>query len=815
MLLIRSNILTQIMISMFIVSEPLYAITLPSRLPSLQRAGESMDPGLEAWFKSNIELMPVSEMNAPQIMIWIADKDPVTRALILIDSAKNKRPAGAVNETGAGIEALATAKREKDAALQETLTDVPGIIDAELKKPLLERNPMLADLYLAWKSMVGSSVSKNSLDKEVFADESKVSCASKSQAIKAVTREKLSQMSSNEIIGVINSAELYKSLSYRRRYLEAVAQSVPEKRREDIVGPLRAYAKDLPALVHRFTWIQGDDSLEGQENNVFIDVSRQVRKKKCEHGEKIFKARLEQNIPQSTLQKAVDIGSEVERCYRAERRSAAQAFWTRMAPVMESRYGKEGALWVQIRFGYIKWVASEYSDATKIYENVVAEAKAAGTFPNVVAKSTYVLAKIAEDSGDLETASKYYEEYIVQFSDKEDFEFALNSLIVNLAIKKQWHEMIPPLEKFLAQQSLVHIDRRPVGAMAFSLFWLGRAHLQLGRAELAREMWRRLAAEYYSTFYGAMGHYLLEQSSGRNYAIEPSRVSGFDFDSFAKKMPESNRLASRRTSAFLKAGLPEKARCEVEEIVAAGPTDYDSLLVRTLLLHASGAWLEAIKIFDAIPRSVRSGLPVGFERVLFPRKYAEIVKAKTAKLGLDPDFVFALMRQESVFSKDAMSPVGATGLMQLMPATARLEMGKLSSQYIDPSERALLHEAMNRADSLRDPEINLTLGVHHLWRLMKTYKSPVFALTAYNASPAATQKWQRTLATDDWLTFIERIPYKETRAYVKLILRNYFYYKRWYSMPDGKSQIHIDSVVDDLVALVKKPPKEEREYESK
>jgi soluble lytic murein transglycosylase len=351
--------------------------------------------------------------------------------------------------------------------------------------------------------------------------------------------------------------------------------------------------------------------------------------------------------------------------------------------------------------------------------------------------------------------------------------------------------------------------------MAFSLFWLGRAHLQLGRAELAREMWRRLAAEYYSTFYGAMGHYLLEQSSGQNYAIEPSRVSGFDFDSFVKKMPQGNRQAAYRAVTFLKAGLPEMARCEVEEVVATSSKDNDSLLVRTLLLHASGAWLDAIKIFDAIPRSVRSGLPVGFERVLFPRKYAESIKAKSAKLGLDPDFVFALMRQESVFSKDAMSPVGATGLMQLMPVTAKLEMGKLSSQYIDPSERAALHDAMTRTESLRDPEINLTLGVHHLWRLMKIYKSPVFALAAYNAGPAATQKWQRNFATDDWLTFIERIPYKETRAYVKLILRNYFYYKRWYNTPDGKSQIHIDSVVDELVALAKKPPKPDQAYESK
>jgi soluble lytic murein transglycosylase len=182
-----------------------------------------------------------------------------------------------------------------------------------------------------------------------------------------------------------------------------------------------------------------------------------------------------------------------------------------------------------------------------------------------------------------------------------------------------------------------------------------------------------------------------------------------------------------------------------------------------------------------------------------------VVKAKAAKLDLDPDFVFALMRQESVFSKDAMSPVGAVGLMQLMPSTARLEVDKLSSGYVDSSRRDEIRHALSDEDSLRDPGVNVTLGVHHLWRLMKIYKSPVFALTAYNASPAATQKWQRTIATDDWLTFIERIPYKETRAYVKLILRNYFYYKRWYNSPDGRGQPHIDTIVEDLIAMSKQP----------
>ncbi|MFY7928846.1 MAG: hypothetical protein ACOVS5_08230, partial [Oligoflexus sp.] len=65
------------------------------------------------------------------------------------------------------------------------------------------------------------------------------------------------------------------------------------------------------------------------------------------------------------------------------------------------------------------------------------------------------------------------------------------------------------------------------------------------------------------------------------------------------------------------------------------------------------------------------------------------------------------------------------------------------------------------------------------------YKNPVFVLTSYNANPRATERWISNIDSDDMLVFIERIPYRETRSYVKLVMRNYFYYKRWYEGPDA------------------------------
>lgn len=784
------------------------AVTLPSRMPSFARTADTVDPGLDKWIKENIDLMPVSEMNSAQVLLWIGGKDPITRAYIALESRisakladKKIRPSQAQ-----GSQTAAASDKELQALYKKTLEEVPQLIKSELGKDADSRHLLLPPLFLTWKSIDSDAAEKSGLETKVFSATAIASCAAKAKAIDDIDRSSLSKMSSENLISTVSLAGGYKSPAHRRRYLETLAMALPEARRAEVASAMRTLAKDFPGVVQRYSWLQDETATDLPQNLIFAESMRSVRRKHCHEAEKSFDKILAGSKTKIEASTAIEVGSDIDRCYRAEHRASPLEFWSRVKPKLESRFGKSGALWAQVRVGYLKWVGNDLATATKIYDEILAISKNTPELRSLEAKSIYTLGKISEDKNELDLAGKFFVDYINRFSDQEDFEFAINSLVVNFAAKKKWQEIISPLEKFLAQQSLQHIDRRPVGLMSFSLFWLGRAHLQLGNAELAQELWRRLAAEYYSTFYGAMGHYLLEQSSGTRFAIEPARTAGFDYQALEQHLNPLNRLASKRTSAFLQAGFPEKARCEAEEVVAGIPDDYDTLLARTLLLHASGGWLDAIKVYDSIPRSVRNGLPIGFERVLFPRKYAEIVKAKAAKLNVDPDFVFALMRQESVFAKDAMSPVGATGLMQLMPSTARVELNKLSDDYIDAAERAELDKILENESALRDPEVNVTLGVHHLWRLLKIYKSTVFALTAYNASPAATEKWQRTIATDDWLTFIERIPYKETRAYVKLILRNYFYYKRWYNSPDGKGQIHIDSVIDDLIALAKNPP---------
>jgi soluble lytic murein transglycosylase-like protein len=107
-----------------------------------------------------------------------------------------------------------------------------------------------------------------------------------------------------------------------------------------------------------------------------------------------------------------------------------------------------------------------------------------------------------------------------------------------------------------------------------------------------------------------------------------------------------------------------------------------------------------------------------------------------------------------------VSPAGAMGLMQLMPDTAK-------------------HYAVANP---YDPTSNIEAGIKHLKSLLDRF--PVnLALAAYNAGEAAVDRWEREIVTDDIEEFVERIPYLETRGYVKLVMRNHRIYKKLYETP--------------------------------
>lgn len=145
-------------------------------------------------------------------------------------------------------------------------------------------------------------------------------------------------------------------------------------------------------------------------------------------------------------------------------------------------------------------------------------------------------------------------------------------------------------------------------------------------------------------------------------------------------------------------GLKEKATCEIAELVTGD--EPQRLVAKALLLHASDNWLDAIQIFSDLPRTLRNTLASGMEMILFPKRYDVSIREYAKRLDLDPDLVFALIRQESVFNPKARSSAGARGLMQLMTPTASIELKKLSSPYVTENATRVAEEDKYREFTL-------------------------------------------------------------------------------------------------------------------
>ena len=147
------------------------------------------------------------------------------------------------------------------------------------------------------------------------------------------------------------------------------------------------------------------------------------------------------------------------------------------------------------------------------------------------------------------------------------------------------------------------------------------------------------------------------------------------------------------------------------------------------------------------------------------------VKTAAREAGVDPYLVMAVIRQESCFEEHAESRAGALGVMQIMPRTARSLAEEVG---LGAFEKGLLS----------DPAVSIRMGSRYLGEQIRSFASgPTrevgfeLGLAAYNAGPKAAHQWVRRFPLDDPDAFVERIPFRETRLYVKKVLKNYTVYK--------------------------------------
>ncbi len=157
-------------------------------------------------------------------------------------------------------------------------------------------------------------------------------------------------------------------------------------------------------------------------------------------------------------------------------------------------------------------------------------------------------------------------------------------------------------------------------------------------------------------------------------------------------------------------------------------------------------------------------------RKMYVKDYSEYVYEYATEYNVDPLLVFAVIKAESNFKKDATSTSNAIGLMQLMENTA-----------IETGEK--VDEKINSKEELYNPKINVKIGIKYLSELLERYDGNLgIALAAYNAGIGNVTEWiQKGIIKKDG-TDIENIPFKETNNYVRKILRDYEIYREIYDI---------------------------------
>jgi len=284
-------------------------------------------------------------------------------------------------------------------------------------------------------------------------------------------------------------------------------------------------------------------------------------------------------------------------------------------------------------------------------------------------------------------------------------------------------------------------------------YWRGRALADLGDENGARQAFAA-AAQHVTAFYGQLAHQTLDAGP---LALPP--LPAID-----------NTVIARRDAMLFTRAIVLLHALEAEDLAAALLGDLGRTLDDVALLRAFGELAQALdnpRALLGLSRSaVLRGLPL--DKLAYP-------------LGAVPDFppvgpaveralVYAIARQESAFDPQAVSPAGARGLMQFMPATAR----RVAQRYDVPFEESRL---------LGDPVYSAKLGAAHLGELLADWDgSAALAFAAYNAGPGHVRRWISRFGDPrrgghDMIDWVEQIPFPETRSYVQRVMENLVIYR--------------------------------------
>jgi len=301
-------------------------------------------------------------------------------------------------------------------------------------------------------------------------------------------------------------------------------------------------------------------------------------------------------------------------------------------------------------------------------------------------------------------------------------------------------------------EGLAHAANQSPWTISAAAFWAARAELRSRHPEQF-DQWLAVAAEHSRTFYGLLARRTLGVDSYLDF--EPEAFTELDAQ-ILTGVP-----AGKRALALLQVGDTGRAEAELRTLASRAAPN----VVQTLLALTERANMPELSV--SLSQRMAAGATSRHERGLYP------MPGWTPKGGfkIDRALLYALMRQESKFQPVAHNASGASGLMQLMPGTAR----------------AMASHLALKSGRFNDPEINLALAQQYVSELLEDGHingNLLLAVTAYNVGAGGVARYQGAPGTrSDPLMFAESISNHETRIFVHHVLTNYWIYRQRLGQP--------------------------------
>jgi len=297
--------------------------------------------------------------------------------------------------------------------------------------------------------------------------------------------------------------------------------------------------------------------------------------------------------------------------------------------------------------------------------------------------------------------------------------------------------------------------RYPI-SRARGAYWIGRSLEAAKQGEKATQ-WYGKAAAYPTTYYGQLATARFRPDQSLIFADDPvvgrQQRQSFDSHELVRVVRMLGQLGQQdRIRPFIGRLYQLSTEPAWRKMTAA--------LAKSEKRPDLAVWVAK--------RSSRDGREI--MSAAYPALDPPVITSVSKSSRPEPPFVLALIRQESAFRIDAVSPARAKGLMQLMPATARTVAKRVNIQY-------------SSSRLTRDPTYNMTLGQYYLSGVLDRFdRSYVLALSAYNAGPSRVNQWIRAFGDPrdkdvDAIDWVEMIPFEETRNYVQRVLENLQVYR--------------------------------------